>query len=74
MPRTLGSKNVAIPKPKYEVTMFNIEGNPTFTKQFPTIDSIVEQIKMSNTTIRRILRGTSTQNFIKVVKLSKQSI
>jgi hypothetical protein len=64
--RTVGAVQYTL---KYQVTMFDLNGNPTFTKQFPTIESIVAQINLSNMTIRRMLKGTSSQPFLQITKI-----
>lgn len=58
------------PKLRYLVTMYNADGDLTYSQQFPTLDSMIPVTKLSKSTIRRILSGTSTQNFLKIDKLS----
>ena len=70
MPRPLGSKNVAVPKLKYKVLLYDHLGNCTLNKSFSSVAQISKFLPYwSDKTIERVIKGTSKQPFLHITKI-----
>lgn len=67
MPRTIGSANSLL---KYKVMLFDHQDNCTFTQSFSSFAQISKALPYwSDKTLERIVKGTSTPPFIKIIKI-----
>ena len=67
MPRTAGSLNSI---PKYKVLLYDHLGNCTLDKSFSSVAQISKYLPYwSDKTIERVIKGTSKQPFLQIIKI-----